>query len=204
MSLNDRILRALRSLIQAEFPRYAYMGIWEYSIDDTDGETADITPTSSFGLPSLAAVPLKSPITGATATPTVGKRCLVGFINSDPGRPYIISCDGVAETVEINATDVVELGGGGPYVARKGDSITLGYMIYDPTNFTLYMSPAILGPLLTVYGIWAVFPSNIFATSAPHPFPIPPPTPGVPPPPGTPGSSWSGLINGSGTMVTCG
>ena len=201
MSLNDRILKAFRSLVQAEFPKYAYMGIWEYSIDSTDGETADITPTSSFGLPSLAAVPLKSPITGATATPTVGKRCLVGFINSDPGRPYIISCDGLADTVEVNASSVVKLGGGGPYVARKGDSITLGYFIWDPTIFTLYISPAILGPLLTVYTVWGVFPAG---TNLAGPFPIPPPTPGVPPTPGSPGTSWSGLINGSGTMVTCG
>ena len=202
--MTDRVLQSFRALVAAEVSRLTYCGIWEYSIDSTDGATCDITPTGSYGLPSLAGVPLKSPITGATATPTVGNRCLVGFINADPGRPYIISCDGVSETVEINATDVVELGGGGPYVARKGDSITLGYMIYDPTNFTLYMSPAILGPLLTVYTVWAVFASNIFATAVPPPFPIPPPTPGVPPPRGTPGSSWSGLINGSGTMVTSG
>jgi hypothetical protein len=91
----DRLLASIRAIIRAEFSNYRFNGIYEYSIDSTDGTTVDASPVdTSIGLPHIAKVVLASDNIGSTSVPTVGKLCRVMFLNGSPTRPICVGCDG--------------------------------------------------------------------------------------------------------------
>ncbi len=123
----DRLLSSIRSIIRAEFSAYRFYGIYEYSIDSTDGTTVDASPVdTSIGLPHIAKVVLASDNIGSTSTPTVGKLCRIMFLNGSPTRPICVGCDGDAASIAIGATGSVSLSGGGLGVARLGDTVLAG------------------------------------------------------------------------------
>lgn len=102
----DRLLASLRSIIRAEFPQFTYGGLYEYAIQSLSGNTVSCDPVdTSIPLPSLANVELRPSILGESVTSPVlpGSRCIVGFINSDPTRPFILSISNPAGTVAIQA-----------------------------------------------------------------------------------------------------
>ena len=108
---DDRVLAALRALLRAEFPQLTYLGVYEYVVHSTDGSTVDCIATdASVPLPSLAGVPIRSDVIGATVKPRVGGRCLIAFVNADPSRPIVVSSDPPPQLVEIGeSTDFVAL-----------------------------------------------------------------------------------------------
>jgi len=96
----DRLMQSIRAIIRAELPQATFQGIYEYSIQSTDGLTASCDPVdTTIPLPSLPSVELRPSILGGIVAPARGARCLVAFVNSDPTRPVIISVDGAMEHV---------------------------------------------------------------------------------------------------------
>lgn len=102
----DRILAAIREIIRAELPQLTYAGIWEYQVTEVDlSQTVSVSgvptiiprvsgiPTSSIPLPALVKVSPRPTIPGSVINPQIGSTMLIGFINSDPTRPYILAFD---------------------------------------------------------------------------------------------------------------
>lgn len=134
----DRLLSAFRKLVRAEFPQLTYMGIWEYSVQATDGTllspstTVDCSPIdTAIPLPTLAKVPLRAGIMGEQVTPQVGARCLIAFINGDPTKPICISVDQIV---------AIFIAGGKPTqgAARTGDPVA-GAAIGAPTSTKVFI-----------------------------------------------------------------
>lgn len=120
----NRLIAAIRRIVRSEFPNLTFLGIYEYSIQSTDGTTIDATPVdTSLTLPSISKIILRPSILGEKVKPTVGKTCLIMFVNGSPTRPICISCSAKNDTVEIDAETMVKIAGGGPPAARLGDAI---------------------------------------------------------------------------------
>ncbi len=113
----DRFISSIRRIIRSEFPDYKYAGVYEYAIQSAESMKIDADPTdTTIGLPSIKNIELKPSIIGEEVTPTVGKTCLVMFVNRQPSRPVVISCEGDATLIRI----------GGPVAlpaARVGDTV---------------------------------------------------------------------------------
>lgn len=198
----DRLLRAFRVLVPSTMPEARFHGLYEYKVVGSSAGTVDCRPADpEMGLPDLAKVPVLPSAMGELVTANSGSACAIMFLDGKPTKPRCVSIEAPSDVVRAYADDLYLGASSSRGVARDADTITLGYFIWDPTIFTLYYSPAILGPLLTVYVVWAVYTTNVYASGVA--FPIPPPTPGVPPPPGTPGWSWAGQINSASTRVWC-
>lgn len=106
----DRLLESFRAIVRAEDPNRTYRGVFEYAVQATDGNTIDASPTdTTIPLPALAKVPIR----GQSITPTVGARAIVGFINADPTRPYVLSIDPPHVNETHAPSGVLALGGGG-------------------------------------------------------------------------------------------
>jgi len=102
-TVSDRALAAFRMLVRGEFPQLGYQGIYEYSVQSSDGSTVDCDATdTTISLPShLAKVPLRSSILGAQVTPSSGSRCLIMFVNADPSRPVCVFVEPTPVTATI-------------------------------------------------------------------------------------------------------
>ena len=131
-TVTDRLLNAFRKLLRAEDPNRTYRGISEYLVGNVTSTSADATPTdTSLSLPAILRIPLRSGLVGETAKLTVGKTCLVSFINGDPTRPFIFSAD-VPQTATMDATQQITVGSVSPgtlpnttphVAARVGDAV---------------------------------------------------------------------------------
>jgi len=131
----DRLLYLFRALLQQELPNLRFLGVYEYAVQAVDASTGavDAVPTdTTIGLPGITKVPLRFPV--ITAQLTVPCMCLIGFVNGDPTRPYVLSGDPIAASVTVDATGTLKLGpsataiqlaGGGAAVARVGDHIKI-------------------------------------------------------------------------------
>jgi hypothetical protein len=127
-TISDRLLAAFRALVRAELPQLTYMGIYAYSIRSSDSSTISCDPVdSTIPLPSLAGVPLLPSVLGEGVTPPSEGACLVAFVNADPSRPVCISIDTPPKAAEVgDGTTTLTLSGGGPGVARLGDTVVAG------------------------------------------------------------------------------
>ena len=144
-------------------------------------------------------------LAGTLATPVVGASVGVVFRDASKRRPVaLLFGPGIPAALSIDAGDALSLGptshtvdvaGGGPAVARVGDNIVAGYLLYDSTTFTLYYSPALDVP---VYGITISAPGLAVVGVLPNPN-----TP-LPPSPGTPGTPLPGRITSGSSIATCG
>lgn len=102
----DRLMRSFRALVREEFPNFNYLGVFEYSIQDTDGSVVSCSPTdTNLPLPPLTSVPLQVNSLG-TVKPEVGAKCLVSFINGDPARPFILASSPDPVDVKFSAGEV--------------------------------------------------------------------------------------------------
>lgn len=156
---DDRALAALRALIRAELAELTYLGTWEYQVTSATETTFDGLPTSTaFPLPGLVGVPHRPGVAGARCAPAPGSLVLVGFANGDPGRPFVRAYDVTpSDSTAIDTTgtlalgqsaSAVELAGGGPAVARVGDSA--GRLCLANGAPTLFYSPSPTAPYVAV------------------------------------------------------
>lgn len=149
----DRIMQSLRAIIQAEMFQVPYLGLYEYTIQAATSSTVDGTPTdTSIPMPSVTGVPLRSSVLGATATPTVGGRCLIMFVGGDPTRPICVSTDPIPVIATVDASSAVNVGpsatavvlaGGGPAVGRVGDVVHVTFTLLDASAITANLSTGI-------------------------------------------------------------
>lgn len=114
MSVDDRILEAIRKIVREEFPRLSFVGFFEYAITNVSGDVPnvliDCSPTDdSIGLPELVEVQCAPSLDGMTTIPTSGLNCVVIFLNGDPTKPRIFGVDSLG----VNP------------VARLGDQVTM-------------------------------------------------------------------------------
>lgn len=109
-------LESFLAIIEAVDPRRKYRGVTEFRVGALEGERLNLQPVrSSTGMPFLSRVPMWPGVGGSLTTVAIGSRVLVGFIDSDPGRPYVAafeSSDGEGFTPTL-----VKLCGGSDFVA---------------------------------------------------------------------------------------
>lgn len=193
-----RRLTAWRRLLDALDPDRAFRGDVEYRVVTREGSRLNLQPVrSGLGMPSLRRVPAWPGIPGAEGDAVPGSRVIVGWIDSDPSRPYVKAYEGVEG--EGFVPDELRFAEGTLGVARKTDQIVLGYCLWDSVTRILYFSPAALGPTATVYVPWATFPAGTTLS----PFAANPASP-IAPSPGTPGTAWNGVITTASDLVRCG
>ena len=128
-STYDRMAAPLRAIVYGELERLAYLGRWEYVVQASNGTTIDATP-SPF---ASAAAPIELPeCTGLLITPSpagenvtmaVGAICHVTFVNGDPTKPVVVGGD------YSTAPTQIKFAGGGPAVARVGDTTISAYEV---------------------------------------------------------------------------
>ncbi len=103
-------------------------------------------PPDAPHLPEMAAVDQWT-LGGARVTPTVGSEVAVTFLDWNKTRPIVVAFGP-------GTPPLTELAGGGPGVARVGD--TSGRLVFDATALTLYYAPTAIAPYVPV----AVNPSS--------------------------------------------
>ncbi len=132
----DRYLEPIRAIIRAELPNLAYLGTWEYEIVGVNADgTVNAAATPGAPVPNLNNIGIRSGPDGSTATPTVGNKCDVRFINGDPTRPAIVGNRAIVKSVTVDATDTVNVGpsvsnavilaAGIAPIARMGDAVAV-------------------------------------------------------------------------------
>lgn len=90
----DRLMRSVRAIIKAEVARLLFLGPYEYTVQGTDGTTADIAPVDpATGLPAITKVPLYSGACGGHMKAAIGSVCVVVFLNGDRTKPRILGFD---------------------------------------------------------------------------------------------------------------
>lgn len=125
--LGDRLLGAIRRVVDAVTRRSFYLGAYEYRVTAGGNGYVDLVPVAGgTGLPDLSNVAMRSGLAGALGQPAVGSSVLVAFINGDPGRPFVCSFDDTApKGVHITSSETVDLGNATGRVVRYGDAINL-------------------------------------------------------------------------------
>jgi hypothetical protein len=122
----DRTTGALRKLILALFPNLPFLGIYEYSVQASDGQTIDATPVDASPAAAMGAeLPALTKLAvflEEAPTLAIGVSVLVAFVNGDPARPVVVSRDPTTPP-----TNVSIAGGVAPKaVARFGDFVLCG------------------------------------------------------------------------------
>jgi len=123
----DRLIQEIRSIIRDEVSRLEYGTIVEYEITSAEEMAIACKPTagSASPWPPLAKVPLKAGLLGEVNTPTVGKKCLIVFMDNDPSLYRCIGVEGpnqkttfeTSGNVEVTAGGIFKVNGGGNFVA---------------------------------------------------------------------------------------
>lgn len=117
-------LASFLAILDAVDPRRRYRGVTEHRVGEIEGNRLSLQPArASLGMPFLSRVPMWPGVGGAQTTPALGSRVLVGFIDSDPGRPYVAAYEDADG--EGFVPSLIELAGGTAAVARVGDEITI-------------------------------------------------------------------------------
>lgn len=91
---DDRFLAWFRALVRSCFPRFAYLGSFDYVITGVNGKapsyTVDCRPADdSIGLPELNAVAIQPGISGIVGTPSSGDACVIVFLDANPSKPRV-------------------------------------------------------------------------------------------------------------------
>lgn len=109
-------LDAFRDVLDAVDPWRRYRGVTEYRVGALESTRLSLQPVRvSTGMPFLSRVPMWPGVSGCYATVALGSRVLVGFIDSDPGRPYVAAFEDVDG--EGFTPTLIKLGGGSDFVA---------------------------------------------------------------------------------------
>lgn len=124
MTDTDRLKAVLEEVVTAAIERVivqgdalVYFAEWIYTVESVGNGTASLRSTDPR-LPDLADLPLWQGTGGALATPVVGSQVRVRFLNADRTKPIVTGLD-------TNAPTAVAIAGGGPAVARVGDTVTI-------------------------------------------------------------------------------
>lgn len=121
--MSDRLDSAINALFEAFLPRITYHLVWEYTVQATY-TTGGLPPISADlkslnpAVPDLAAITLWAGPDGSVAVPAPGSIVRVGFANGDSTKPMIVGLDTTTPVT-------VYLAGGGPAVARVGDTVQI-------------------------------------------------------------------------------
>lgn len=97
---SSRATDAIRRIIDELYPHLAFQGFTEYRIESRAGDLLNLQPVlRSADMPELPRVPVFPGIPGCSQTPPLGSRVAVGFLNSDPARPFVAGFeDGAASS----------------------------------------------------------------------------------------------------------
>lgn len=124
----DRAVEAIRAIVDQLDPFRKFRGVTEYRVVTQTGDLLDLQPVlSSLGMPDLPRVPMRPGVSGCRSDVMLGSTVLVGFVNSDPSRPYVAAfegADGAGFTpllTEIDASTFVKLGAGAKPAIAAGD-----------------------------------------------------------------------------------
>ena len=97
----DRLLGALRAIIDSRVAGLRFYGRYEYRISNPSATTIDASPVDSTrGLPDLQNVPIVSDSI-ATYVPPVGGLCRIQFVNGTQTRPECVWTQGTAKQAAI-------------------------------------------------------------------------------------------------------
>jgi hypothetical protein len=150
----ERNTETFGDLAREFFPRLTFFGVYEFRVvrqtlvpDTTTGGTLEIEPVDpSIGLPELATVPMRPGLAGSKVGLQIGTLVLVGFVNGDPGRPYVLAYEDVfgggflpIET-SIDASDKIKIGDGAT------ESIALSTSLYSA--------------FMAIFDAWVVVPND--------------------------------------------
>lgn len=123
----DRLISLIRSVIRDEVARLEHGSIVEYEITRAAEMEIDCKPTAGpdSPWPPLAKVRLKAGLLGEVNTPTVGKKCLIVFMDDDPALYRCIGVEGpnqkttfeTSGNVEVTTGGIFKVCGGGNFVA---------------------------------------------------------------------------------------
>ena len=115
---------SLADLMRLLDPDRAFRGVTEYRVDTKSGKRWNLQAVRvSAGMPDLKLVPVRPGVAGCEADLALASRVLVGFVDSDPSRPYVAAHedadgDGFAPVT-------LTLLGGTKGIARDGDEVTI-------------------------------------------------------------------------------
>lgn len=120
----SRRLVGWRRLLEALDPDRKFRGVVEYRVVTREGARLNLQPVrSGLGMPELRRVPSWPGVPGCEGDVVPGSRVLVGFIDSDPSRPYVAAYEG-SEGAGFVPT-ALRIGGSGPAASRVGDSVSI-------------------------------------------------------------------------------
>jgi hypothetical protein len=128
-------LEKLRTLVLRWLDFTRYYGVYEASIQgQADDDTVDVLPDDpKLRGDGLQRVPIRHGLPGVTVRVAEGSRCLLGFENGDPSKPYV-SLWAAGSVTEIR------FGGGTIGVARVGDPVACSLPVLSAIG-TLNGSP---------------------------------------------------------------
>ena len=119
-----RRLDSWRRLLEGLDPDRRFRGVVEYRVVTREGARLNLQPVrSGLGMPELRRVPSWPGVPGCEGDAVPGTRVLVGFIDSDPSRPYVAAFEG-SEGVGFVPTEV-RIARGVAGVAREGDPVEI-------------------------------------------------------------------------------
>jgi hypothetical protein len=153
----SRIADAIWAHVDQYDPDRRFRGLTEYRVVDQEGERLSLQPVRvSTGMPDLRRVPMRPGVSGCKAEVALGSRVLVGFADSDPGRPFVASFedaegDGfLPVTLELTGAKVQLKGGEGLFAGVAGEHVmtTEACALFVYNVLVVLMSTAGGGPLL--------------------------------------------------------
>ncbi len=119
-----RRLDSWRRLLEGLDPDRKFRGVVEYRVVTVQGSRLNLQPVrSGLGMPELRRVPAWPGVPGCEGDVVPGSRVLVGFVDSDPSRPYVAAYEG-SEGLGFVPTEL-RLARGVAGVARAGDPVEI-------------------------------------------------------------------------------
>lgn len=89
---SNPVLATFRKLVELCDPKRKFRGVTEYRVVSTENGRLILEPTQvSSGMPSIQRVTVRPGVAGCEAEVENGARVVVGFMNSEPGRPFVSS-----------------------------------------------------------------------------------------------------------------
>lgn len=123
---------AVRRTLDQLDPARKFRGVTEYRVESLAGKRLNLEPVlKASGMPDLPRVPIRPGVAGCDVTVAEGARVLVGFVNSDPGRPYVAGFEDTdSDTFQSTKLNLLAGGqAGGEHVATVEGTVLLIYNV---------------------------------------------------------------------------